>query len=127
MTKYILSSVRGGGYYVVLETIKYTALNVTKFRNLQNCLTTPRKKIGGEGFRQIYSCHKVLFQVTFKTKRFCIAFYESYLSMVRIFCTFLVWIALSTYLQEYLEQYPIFNVYCEKQILKGISYYIVVS
>jgi hypothetical protein len=37
---------------------------------------------GRGGLSQIKSCHKVLSQVTFQMTTFCIAFYESYLSMV---------------------------------------------
>ncbi len=36
---------------------------------------------GGGGLRQIKSCRKVPFQVTFQMTKFCIAFCESYLSM----------------------------------------------
>jgi hypothetical protein len=45
-------------------------------------LTTPRQKLRrGRGLRKINGSRRVLFQVTFKTKRFCIAFNESYPSM----------------------------------------------
>ncbi len=45
---------------------------------LQNCLTNLRQKLRRGGcLRKIKSCHKVLFQITFKMKRFCIAFYGS--------------------------------------------------
>jgi hypothetical protein len=45
-------------------------------QNLLNSLTTPRQKPRkGGGHKQINSCRKVPFQVTFKTKRFCIAFF----------------------------------------------------
>ncbi len=44
-----------------------------------NCLTTRRQKLRRvRDLRKINCCHRVLFQVTFKTKRFCIAFNESY-------------------------------------------------
>ncbi len=60
-------------------------LYVTRFRAYrQNCLTTRRQKprIGGS-LRQINNCGKILFHVTFFTKRFCIAFYESYSSTLK--------------------------------------------
>jgi len=44
-------------------------------------LTTPRQQLRrGEGITKINRCRNDLFQVTFKTKRFCIAFYEFYSS-----------------------------------------------
>jgi hypothetical protein len=51
-------------------------LYVTRFRINKNCLTSPRQNMEGEG-AQINSGRKVLLQVTFKAKRFCIAFHES--------------------------------------------------
>jgi hypothetical protein len=57
-----------------------------QIQNLQNCLSTPRKKPRkGEGLKQINSCRKVLLQVTFNAKRFCIAYCESYPFLVLTF------------------------------------------
>jgi hypothetical protein len=43
--------------------------------------TTPRQQLRrGGGITKINSCRNDLFQVTFKTKRFCVAFYEFYSS-----------------------------------------------
>jgi hypothetical protein len=48
------------------------------------------KKLGGEGLKQINSCGKESFcRVTFKTKIFCIAFYEFYPSTVETLQLFL--------------------------------------
>ncbi len=67
--------------WVVLETIGHCRLLYfvwVRIQCLQNCLTTPRQKFRrGGGLRKIKSCHKFLFQITFKMKRFCIAFYRS--------------------------------------------------
>jgi hypothetical protein len=68
----------------VLETIFCRSLNSVcdQTQNLQNCFTSrtqkPRRK---GGLKQITSCQKVLLPVTFKMKKFCIAFYESPLTI----------------------------------------------
>jgi len=72
---------------VVLETM-YTSdfYNSVCDQKLQNCLTLLQDKyLGGEGafLTHIISCRTVLFQVTFKSKIFCIVFSESYLSTHR--------------------------------------------
>jgi hypothetical protein len=74
---------REGGCWVVLETIQFTTGLLhsiwDQIQCLQNCLTSPDKSLGGEGgLRKMNSCRKVLSQVTFKTDKFCIAFFESY-------------------------------------------------
>jgi hypothetical protein len=55
-----------------------------QIQNPQYCLSmsTPRLETRRRGgLKRINSCRKVLLQIIFKTKRFCIAFYESYHSM----------------------------------------------
>ncbi len=67
-----------------LPSLPYTALLLhsisDQVENIQNCLTTPRHKtiVGGGASDNTQLCCKVRFYVTFKTKRFCIAFYKSY-------------------------------------------------
>ncbi len=92
-----LQTVCGWGVcWVVLETIFSRSLTICmclrdQIQNLQNCLPTPRQKsrMGG-GLKQITICRKVLLLVTFKTKRFCIVFYESYL-LTTVVCILSRW------------------------------------
>jgi hypothetical protein len=54
-------------------------------QNLQNCLNTPRPKNyrRGGGLRQVKSCRKVPFKVTFHEDiAFCLVFNDSYFSMI---------------------------------------------
>jgi hypothetical protein len=61
----------------ILQDFYTSLLYVTRLRTYK--IARPRQKPRrGGGFEQINSCRKVLFQVTFKTKRFCTAFYVSY-------------------------------------------------
>ncbi len=74
----------GGGWRVVLESIYCKTFICDQIQNLHNCLITPRQKSrrGGGPQTDKNSFRKFPFHVTFKTKRFCIVFYESYPSVV---------------------------------------------
>ncbi len=57
----------------------YTAELLHSVWDQIQCLIIQRQKLRrGGGLRKINSRRKILFQVIFKTKRFCIVFYESY-------------------------------------------------
>ncbi len=68
----------GGGCRVVLETIynifSTVGLLRSVFDQIQSLEHFPRQNLR----RKISCCRKALFHVTCKTKKFCIAFYESY-------------------------------------------------
>ncbi len=59
---------------------EFYTMYVTRFRAYKIAYSPQDKKSRrGGGLKQITSGPKVLMQVTFKTKKFCIAVYESYL------------------------------------------------
>jgi hypothetical protein len=78
-------AVKAGGVLSRVEghTLQeFYTLYLTRLENQQNCLPPQDKKKPRRegGLKQTTSCRKVLLQVNFKTKKFCIAFYESYLA-----------------------------------------------
>ncbi len=72
------------GHILICGTVLYT-LHVTRFRTYKTAWPPQDKYLGGEGPQT----DKVLFQVTFKTKRFCIAFYGLTTLPLRFYSIFL--------------------------------------